>query len=69
VSPVFATRSHPGRPALGAEEAARLAGIAGCPAIALGGMDRARFRAVAAAFHGYAGIDCWLKEPSREQVP
>ena len=69
VSPVFRTRSHPGSSALGAEEAARLVKIASCPAIALGGMDAARFRELEAAhpgaFHGYAGIDCWLR-PSRE---
>lgn len=60
VSPVFPTRSHPGRVALGDIEAARLARIAGGGAIALGGMDEERFAALRGPFHGYAGIDCWL---------
>jgi thiamine-phosphate pyrophosphorylase len=61
VSPVFATRSHPGRTALGAEEAAKLAQVAGCPAIALGGMTFGRFWELGPAFHGWAGIDAWLE--------
>ena len=65
VGPVYATRSHPGAAHLGANSAAELARIARCPAIALGGMDRERFDALQAAtsgaFHGYAGIDCWLQ--------
>lgn len=65
VAPIHPTRSHPDAPALGIERAAELARMAGCPAIALGGMDTGRFDALQAAtsgaFHGYAGIDCWLK--------
>jgi len=62
VAPVYATRSHPGRPHLGAERAAELAAIAACPAIALGGMDEERFAALSErGFYGYAGIDCWLR--------
>lgn len=62
VAPVFATRSHPGQPALGVDRAADLAARAGCPAIALGGMDRSRFAALRErGFHGFAGIDCWLR--------
>lgn len=62
VAPVFPTRSHPGRPALGIKRAGELAVLAGCPAIALGGMDQARFRALRErGFHGFAGIDCWLR--------
>lgn len=64
VAPVHSTRSHPGRPPLGPARAAELAGVAGRPAIALGGMDAARFALLETqfpgAFHGYAGIDCWL---------
>ena len=64
VAPVHATRSHPEVTVLGPERAAALAGQAGCPAIALGGMDAERFARLDAAhpgaFHGYAGIDCWL---------
>lgn len=61
VSPVFATRSHPGRAALGIGEAARLAGVTKVPAIALGGMDESRFAMLKAhGFHGWAGIDAWM---------
>lgn len=60
VSPVYPTRSHPGRVALGRVEAIRLATIAGGAAIALGGMDEERFAALGDRFHGYAAIDCWL---------
>jgi thiamine-phosphate pyrophosphorylase len=60
VSPVFATRSHPGAPALGPLGAARIARLARLPAIALGGMDVQRFKRVKTlGFHGWAGIDAW----------
>ena len=63
VSPVNATRSHPGRLPLGSAEAARLAQLSGVPAIALGGMDAAAFAALpAGAFRGWAAIDAWLGE-------
>jgi thiamine-phosphate pyrophosphorylase len=62
IAPVHATRSHPGRPPLGWERAAELAAVVGCPAIALGGMDESRFLALREhGFHGFAGIDCWLR--------
>ncbi|HEY0627806.1 MAG TPA: thiamine phosphate synthase [Sphingomicrobium sp.] len=65
VAPVHRTRSHPEGRALGLERAAELALRCGCPAIALGGMDSERFAELDAAFpgrfHGYAGIDCWLR--------
>lgn len=61
VSPIFQTRSHPKKPALAIAQARRLAILAGAPAIALGGMDEAKWRALGSAFHGYAGIDCWLR--------
>lgn len=64
IAPVFTTRSHPDRPALGIDRAAELAVLAGCPAIALGGMDEIRFAELESAhpgaFHGFAAIDCWL---------
>jgi thiamine-phosphate pyrophosphorylase len=68
VSPVFPTRSHPEAPALGGEQAARLAEMTGCPAIALGGMTFGKFWELSPAFHGWAGIDAWLEGggPSRE---
>jgi thiamine-phosphate pyrophosphorylase len=61
VSPVFPTRSHPTAAALGPERAAKLAQIAHCPAIALGGMSFGRFWELGPAFHGWAGIDAWLE--------
>lgn len=65
IAPLFTTRSHPDRPALGIDRAVGLAVLAGCPAIALGGMDELRFAELESAhpgaFHGFAGIDCWLK--------
>lgn len=62
VSPVFPTRSHPDRVALGSAEAARLARLCGGFAVALGGMDQRRFAAIRThGFDGYAGIDCWLE--------
>lgn len=66
VGPIHPTRSHPGRLVLGEDHAVRLAKISGCPAIALGGMNEARFAALQSAhpgaFHGFAGIDCWLNQ-------
>ena len=71
VSPVFATRSHPGAPALGIRRAARIA--AGLPAqrIALGGMDAGRFRQLrGAGFHGWAAIDALaVPRQKRKAVP
>lgn len=61
VSPVYPTRSHSGAPVLGIDEAERLAAVAGVPAIALGGMNNAKFDALnSRGFHGWAGIDAWL---------
>jgi thiamine-phosphate pyrophosphorylase len=58
VSPMFATRSHPGAEALGVRKARRI--VQGLPvvAIALGGMDARRFRRMA-GFDGWAAIDAW----------
>ena len=61
VSPVYPTRSHPGATALGAEQAAKLASMCGCPAIALGGMTFGKYWELDDAFHGWAGIDAWLE--------
>ena len=61
VSPVFATRSHPGQEPLGIEAAIALARAFDGPAIALGGMNAERFAPLKGAFHGWAGIDAWLK--------
>jgi thiamine-phosphate pyrophosphorylase len=58
VSPVFATRSHPGAEALGPRKARRIAQGLPVVAIALGGMDARRFRKLP-TFDGWAAIDAW----------
>ena len=58
VSPVFATRSHPGAEVLGGKQAQRIARGLSVPVIALGGMDAARFRTLR-GFYGWAAIDAW----------
>lgn len=58
ISPVFATRSHPEAAMLGAEGFARLAAATKVPAIALGGMNAARWGQLRGAY-GWAGIDAW----------
>jgi thiamine-phosphate pyrophosphorylase len=61
VSPVYATRSHPGQDPLGPEFAGRIARTAGVPAIALGGVDQQKFTLLERqGFFGWAGIDAWL---------
>ena len=58
VSPVYPTRTHPGARALGPLRAATIARAAGIPAIALGGMTRARFKRMKSlGFAGWAAID------------
>ncbi|MFL0415347.1 thiamine phosphate synthase [uncultured Sphingomonas sp.] len=66
VSPVFATRSHPGAPSLGARRAAALAGNLPMVRIALAGMDRRAFRRLH-GFHGWAAIDAWLDPRDRRE--
>ena len=58
VSPVFATRSHPGAAALGPRHARRIGAGLGVPLVALGGMDARRFRRLH-GFAGWAAIDAW----------
>ncbi|WP_294395626.1 thiamine phosphate synthase [uncultured Sphingomonas sp.] len=68
LSPVFATRSHPGAGALGPVRFGLWARHAECPVVALGGMDPRRFirlRTLGAC--GYAAIDAWL-EPDAGQI-
>jgi thiamine-phosphate pyrophosphorylase len=55
LSPVFATRSHPGASALGPLRFRLLAARAGVPVIALGGMTARRARRIGAT--GWAAID------------
>jgi thiamine-phosphate pyrophosphorylase len=67
ISPVYATRTHPGAATLGALRAATIARYVALPAIALGGMDARRFRRLhGLGFHGWAGIDAWTA-PERRQ--
>ena len=60
VSPVFATRSHPGARALGRAKLGLMIRGLGVPIIALGGMDARRARGLPRSIHGWAGIDAWL---------
>jgi thiamine-phosphate pyrophosphorylase len=70
ISPVYATRSHPGARALGPLQAAAVARGLGLKAIALGGMDARRFaRVQRLGFHGWAAIDAWLPDQKRKAVP
>ena len=58
LSPVYATRSHPGARHLGPARFALLARRTKLPVIALGGMDAARAKRLRGAY-GWAGIDAW----------
>ena len=69
VSPVFATRSHPGAGPLGPRGAARIGRLAGVTRIALGGMDARRHRALAPlGFRGWAAIDALASPAGRSRV-
>jgi len=58
ISPVFATRSHPGQRPLGVVRASRLAQAAAGRAIALGGVNQRSFgRLRGTGFTGWAAID------------
>lgn len=60
VSPLWPTRSHPDAKEIGHARFRQLARQSGCPAIALGGMNIARFRlARRHGSHGWAAIDAW----------
>jgi len=60
LSPAFATRSHPGAQPLGLARFAWLARRTSLPVIALGGMNAARGKRLAAfGAYGWAGIDAW----------
>ena len=62
LSPVFATRSHPGAACLGARGFQRLAEQASVPVIALGGMDRERGESLMqVGAHGWAAVDAWTR--------
>jgi thiamine-phosphate pyrophosphorylase len=60
VSPVFATRSHPGARGLGMARFGLMIRGARVPVIALGGMNMRRGRTLRQfGIHGWAGIDAW----------
>jgi thiamine-phosphate pyrophosphorylase len=59
VSPLFATRSHPGGKVLRPMAASALIRGLKVPVIALGGMTERRFRKVR-GFYGWAAIDAWI---------
>jgi thiamine-phosphate pyrophosphorylase len=60
VSPVFATRSHPGAPFLGPRRFAALVARARRPIIALGGVTPSNAgKLVRLGAHGWAGVDAW----------
>ena len=62
VSPIHETRSHPGAKPIGRDLAKRIIRAAGCPAIALGGMNAQNFaRAEKDGFYGWAAIDAWIR--------
>jgi thiamine-phosphate pyrophosphorylase len=60
LSPVFATRSHPGAKPLGRLRFTLLAGQTRLPVVALGGMNERRARSLAGAY-GWAAIDAWSR--------
>lgn len=60
VSPVFATRSHPGTKPLGRVRFGLLVRQARLPVIALGGLTAKRARSLRPmGIHGWAAIDAW----------
>lgn len=62
VSPVFATRSHPGGRALGAVRLGLMIRDLRVPVVALGGMDATRFRRLRRyGVFGWAAIDAWTR--------
>jgi thiamine-phosphate pyrophosphorylase len=61
LSPMFATRSHPGAEPMSREVSRAMVATCPVPVIALGGMDRSRFEELRRdGFYGWAGIDAWL---------
>jgi thiamine-phosphate pyrophosphorylase len=60
LSPVFATRSHPGVRALGRVRFGLIAASARVPVVALGGVSRTRARSLGGlGAYGWAAIDAW----------
>jgi len=72
LSPVFATRSHPGAPPLGPLRFGLLARHAAVPVVALGGIDEQRqSRLRRLGSNGFAAIDGWVGRPRQKasEVP
>jgi thiamine-phosphate pyrophosphorylase len=62
LSPIFETRSHPGRKAMASEVTRQIVAACSVPVIALGGMNRALLSEHQnIGFYGWAGIDAWIK--------
>jgi thiamine-phosphate pyrophosphorylase len=68
LSPAFPTRSHPEARPLGPVRFGLIAGRAGIPVIALGGMDRRRARRLP-HIYGWAGIDVWSARRGSSDKP
>ncbi len=66
LSPVFPTRSHPDRPALGVERFRELARRAGMPVLALGGITTENRKLLAG--HGVAVISAIMHAPQPEKA-
>jgi len=71
ISPLHPTRSHPDAPALGRAAWLRLARLSATQAIALGGMTRARARALnrgGGIDAGWAAIDTWDEKAEKRRA-
>ncbi|WP_066798190.1 thiamine phosphate synthase [Sphingomonas soli] len=63
VSPIFATRSHPGARPLGRSRLGLMTRGLGVPLVALGGMNARKARSLCQlGMHGWAAIDAWTKK-------
>ena len=69
LSPVFATRSHPGARALGVVRFGLIRRCSSLPIVALGGLNAARYRALGPIAYGWAAIDAWCDDQKRKVVP
>ena len=68
VSPVYATRSHPGAAPAGPIAAAHIGRGLGVGIVALGGMNARRWRRISRlGFDGWAAIDAWLDRGCRQK--
>jgi thiamine-phosphate pyrophosphorylase len=64
LSPLFATRSHPGKPPLTRREATAMAQASRTPLFGLGGMNEVTSRLLEGApFYGFGAIEAFVAEP------